>query len=220
MGFDASGKDLIEIFECCDVGGNNGLSLDEVLFLELDDEVRQQERLKNRMKSVQEWRQHVTSSYVKECAMAPTNRLAARPWQSPLFERVPQVMSMRRLGYNIEVNRRQRHALKAFARFIQRSFGHRVRALRRGLATEGAPYSFDLKMLGHMCSRCGVHVDTRCLFRALDADGDGGVSLEELCPRRGQVLARFRAWAHEDSLQGSSCVQTTGCTACSSQGTD
>ncbi|CAK0797739.1 unnamed protein product, partial [Prorocentrum cordatum] len=67
--------------------------------------------------------------------------------------------------------------------------------LRRGLSTDGCPYSFDLKMMSRMCSRCGVQVDTRCLFRALDADGDGSVSLEEFCPRRGQVLARFRAWA-------------------------
>merc|ERR1712056_79167 len=73
-------------------------------------------------------------------------------------------------------------------------YANGVRAWRRGL-DPNCQFEMTKSDLAQYCRRKNVQVDVNRLWRALDQDGDGIISMEQLGPEPACALARFRFWA-------------------------
>lgn len=85
-------------------------------------------------------------------------------------------------------------ALKDFRRFLKKTFGNFFRAWRKGLDLDGT-MSVTRHELFRACTSMQWQGDARALWRAVDQDGSGQTSLEELDKKSTKVLASFKVWA-------------------------
>eukprot|EP00933_Yihiella_yeosuensis_P062316 TRINITY_DN65276_c0_g1_i1.p1 TRINITY_DN65276_c0_g1~~TRINITY_DN65276_c0_g1_i1.p1 ORF type:complete len:777 (-),score=151.38 TRINITY_DN65276_c0_g1_i1:191-2521(-) len=87
-------------------------------------------------------------------------------------------------------------ALKSFKEFLRRQYGPLFRAWRRVLDLDGS-MTLQSKELFKAAKNVNWKGNCRALWKALDHDGSGVTSIEELDPHCAQLLAQFKAWALE-----------------------
>lgn len=85
-------------------------------------------------------------------------------------------------------------ALRDFKAFLKNRFGHLFHAWRAALDLDGT-MSVGRAELFKACRSLNWRGDVRALWKALDHDGSGTSTLEELDPHCAQLLAQFKGWA-------------------------
>lgn len=86
-------------------------------------------------------------------------------------------------------------AKRDFKAFLKQHFGGSIwRAWRRAIDLDGT-MSVQRVELFKGCRKLNWRGDVRALWRALDDDGSGVTTLEELDPHCAQLLAQFKQWA-------------------------
>jgi len=198
-GFSASVADMSEVFDMCDVDNAESIQASSLIFLEEDDEVRDELLAKSRITSLQEWRYKVAQEYVERDRphVSPHHRLAPRPWQASTFEKLPFVACRRRYDRRREEVRKQKFAKEEFWKYVHSTYGNEIRFFRRILdAGQANQYTLTQVQLRYHMGQANVGnvFDTKALWKALDNDDDCRVRLEELAPERGCLLARFQQW--------------------------
>jgi len=83
-----------------------------------------------------------------------------------------------------------------FKAYLKNKFGSYIRAWRRCLDQDGS-MSVQKHELFKACQDMGWQGDVRLLWKALDKDGSGVTSIEELDPRSGELLACFSVFAEQ-----------------------
>ncbi|CAJ1353569.1 unnamed protein product [Effrenium voratum] len=94
----------------------------------------------------------------------------------------------------VAARRNRQQALIDFKSYIRRHFGESYHAWRRALDVDGT-MNLQRPELFKVCRTLGWRGDVRLLWQALDVDGAGTCSLQELDPRCARQLAKFRRWA-------------------------
>jgi len=84
--------------------------------------------------------------------------------------------------------------LEQFRQALRKQYGHLVRAWRRLLDVDGNMYVTKTELF-KACKAIGFSRNLRFLWSALDADGNGLATLEELDVRAALTLGRFRTFA-------------------------
>lgn len=86
------------------------------------------------------------------------------------------------------------NALIDFKAYLLRLFGCTYHAWRRALDMDG---TMNIRRVGlfESCRQLNWKGDVRALWKALDYNGSGSSTLEELDPNCAQLLAQFRVWA-------------------------
>jgi len=87
-----------------------------------------------------------------------------------------------------------RMALLSFKAALRRQYGQLFRAWRRALDLDGT-MTVQKAELFKVCRQLNWKGNVRSLWKALDPDGSGYCSFEELDPHSAQLLAEFRSWA-------------------------
>lgn len=211
-GFEATAHELHEIFECCDFTEVATVTLEDMIFLELDPATRKREAYNLKLDRLEAWRHEISLEYLKSCRLprppgAPvideerpvpvTHRRAVRPWQASYYELLPAVACQRRHYRHLNERWIQMAARKKFSHFLKATFGNEIRAFRRALDPNGT-FSVSSTTLRNFCSQVNLNISFQHLWKSLDADGDEQVGLEELCVEATQLLAKFQTWAVEN----------------------
>lgn len=205
-GFQASEQETNTIFDCCDPGDVGTILKEDVIFLELDPAAKQKESLKLQGGSlIRDWKMSAAREYIlnaqnvnsvgKRPALPPKHRLAPRAWQASAFEHIPLVVCMRRRDRERQARFRQKVSRQVFLTQIRSIYSNEVRAVRRAVAgPDGC--STTQADLRRYCRKVDLPVSIPDLWRSLDTDTDGTISLEEICPTRATALAKFQVWAY------------------------
>lgn len=219
-GFDSDLDSLQDIFYCCDFNEYGAIKWEDCIFLETDPKLRTRELYRVKVGQLMLWKQLAANEYIaykKDLAekkaerkgiqgqgsVSPKHRLAPRAWNADTFERMPAVVAHAHHQRHVEAVLKARVAKKAFKKHLCENYGNEVRAIRRGLSSDG--YSFGSQTLRCYVRRLNLPIEPADLWAALDADKDSQVTLEELCPRSALILASFQQWARDDPCLGS-CV--------------
>ncbi|CAE8631560.1 unnamed protein product, partial [Polarella glacialis] len=203
----ADQEQMDAIFDCIDTGDVGFICREDVVFLEVDPQVRQRESYKLKGGKVREWKEFAALQYLQNArnvnstgkpseALHPKHRLAPRPWQAGTFETIPLVLISRRRDREREARLRAKSARIVFKHHLCACFGNEVRAVRRSV---GGMDEQDISVLDlrRYCRKVDMPVNFTDLFSGLDFDGDGICTLEELCPERAEDLAKFKDWAQK-----------------------
>lgn len=198
--FQGSEEDPAALAGYMDVHGIGSVTRDDLLWLECDEQVRKQAVNKLRLSRNEQQQQVLASACYSEeqRRLPPTHRLATRPWQAQAFEKLPMIVHERRGRWRGEILRRGQESMELFHAHLREACGNLVRAWRTKLDPENTS-SLVYAGLKRYCSKAGAHFDVGSLWTSLDADADGVVGLESLCPEAAEVLASFRLWAHKTS---------------------
>ncbi|CAE7418102.1 unnamed protein product [Symbiodinium natans] len=94
----------------------------------------------------------------------------------------------------VAARKNRQRALSDFKAYVKRHFGDSYHAWRRALDVDGT-MNLQRAELFKVCRHLGWKGDVRLLWQALDSDGAGTCSLQELDARCARQLARFRRWA-------------------------
>lgn len=94
----------------------------------------------------------------------------------------------------IAARKKRQKALTDFKAYVKRHFGESYHAWRRALDIDGT-MNLQRAELFKVCRHLGWKGDVKLLWQALDSDGAGTCSLQELDARCARQLARFRRWA-------------------------
>jgi len=105
----------------------------------------------------------------------------------------------RRRSFRIATNKARHeqiahHVLADFKLFLKRSFGNTFRAWRRALDIDGT-MTLQRVELFKACRQLEWKGDVRALWTALDHDGSGTTTFEELDLGSARLLAQFKEWA-------------------------
>eukprot|EP00746_Dinoflagellata_sp_MGD_P028788 gnl/MRDRNA2_/MRDRNA2_168035_c0_seq1.p1 gnl/MRDRNA2_/MRDRNA2_168035_c0~~gnl/MRDRNA2_/MRDRNA2_168035_c0_seq1.p1 ORF type:complete len:701 (+),score=152.66 gnl/MRDRNA2_/MRDRNA2_168035_c0_seq1:157-2259(+) len=84
--------------------------------------------------------------------------------------------------------------LNDFKTFLKQEYGHLFRAWRKCIDLDGS-MSVQKAELFKACCYMRWKGDVRCLWDALDGDGSGCTTLEEVDPDCANLLAKFKQWA-------------------------
>eukprot|EP00929_Paragymnodinium_shiwhaense_P047600 TRINITY_DN24136_c0_g2_i1.p1 TRINITY_DN24136_c0_g2~~TRINITY_DN24136_c0_g2_i1.p1 ORF type:complete len:804 (+),score=204.67 TRINITY_DN24136_c0_g2_i1:185-2596(+) len=87
-----------------------------------------------------------------------------------------------------------RKTLRSFKAFLKKKYGLLFRAWRHALDLDGT-MSVQRPELFKACRALNWRGDVRALWKALDHDGSGVTTLEELDPACAQLLCQFKDWA-------------------------
>jgi len=85
---------------------------------------------------------------------------------------------------------------KDFKKFLKKKYGHFVRAWRRALSGDGSML-LQKTDLFKACARMGWPGDVRLLWRALDPDDSGAISIEELDVKSAETIALFHRFVDQ-----------------------
>lgn len=201
--FKASESDINRVFDCIDTGDIGFILKEDCIFLEVDPAIRYEERQRGGV--VKEWKDQAALEFLQnaktgirglpgDCSIAlpDRHRLAPRPWQAGAFEQIPMVVCQRRQEREREARYKQKFARATFLRQLRTAYGNEVRGLRRDVNPDG--HTATLSDIRRYCRQVDLPVHISDLWSSLDTDGDGRVRMEELCSRRAESLAKFKAW--------------------------
>ncbi|CAE7472138.1 CPK24 [Symbiodinium natans] len=199
-GFDPGAHDLRDLFSLCSKGKDH-LSPEDFLFLETDENVRQQEI--TRQSQLKFTKQDVHHAFLAEAykedrgrSVSNRHRLAPRPWHDRAFETLPQVISRRNQSWFHEKKSKNAEARQQFLKYIRRNYGSEVRAWRRALDPD-ATFQLTLTTFKRWFrneTNLRESIDLQTLWRSLDRDGSGCLGMEELAPQSAATLGCFRKW--------------------------
>jgi len=196
-GFEATLEELGELWIFLDPDLDEQVKREELLFLETDVKARGAELHKQRMRAqFDEDRLLARVYWDGNRRLAPKHRLAQRPWEAFSYEQLPVLAWQRKLMWRKEVRNRIIAATKALLAHFRTTFGHEVRAWRRGLDPD-SKFVVSLIGLRCYCRKMELDIDVPMAWRGFDKDGDGRFHLEDLTPRLGTALAFLRKWARE-----------------------
>eukprot|EP00928_Gymnodinium_smaydae_P026248 TRINITY_DN20672_c0_g1_i1.p1 TRINITY_DN20672_c0_g1~~TRINITY_DN20672_c0_g1_i1.p1 ORF type:complete len:927 (-),score=159.20 TRINITY_DN20672_c0_g1_i1:199-2979(-) len=215
-----SDEDLHLFYDCCDFCQVGYIRCEDLVFLELSPTTRQAERQKVQMGQMWRWRQTVAQEYLDCVTTSPHGQGAARAehqvvrspsaqtrthfqpgaWQGSIFETMPAVSRQRRYARNRAKVRACQEARAVFSQHLLDTYGHEVRALRApgpGSLDPDCRFGFNQSTLRRYLRRHLLDINSTDCWKALDKDGDGWVSMEELSPTRARVLSLFLTWAQQ-----------------------
>lgn len=199
-GFKASDKEFQELVACCDVQNAGSFAQDSVIFFEHDSEMRELQVFREKFSRKQQREKAMASVYAEALRreMPATHRLAPRPWLAENFETLPCISTERHGAWRRESLKKEALARKVFLRHLREMYGNEVRGWRRGLDPE-ANFAVTIVSMRRYCARTNLRIDCNALFKVLDKDCDGSLSLEEVAESAADILASFRDWAHATS---------------------
>lgn len=87
--------------------------------------------------------------------------------------------------------------LADFKHFLKRKYGNYLRAWRSALSPDGSMV-LQRNVLFKACANLGWHGDVRLLYKALDKDDSGYISIEELDAHAAELLAHFHEFAENN----------------------
>ncbi|CAE7328676.1 GOR [Symbiodinium pilosum] len=199
-GFDPDMEEVREIFSLCS-NGKDHLLPEDFLFLELDEDVRQQEFV--RQTQLKFAKEDVHQAFLAETynadrgrGVSNRHRLAPRPWHDRAFETLPQVISRRNQSWFHERRSKNAEARQHFLTYIRTNYGSEVRAWRKALDPD-ATFQLTLSTFKRWFrneTNLRECIDLQTLWRALDRDGSGCLGMEELAPQAAATLSYFRKW--------------------------
>eukprot|EP00931_Biecheleriopsis_adriatica_P035394 TRINITY_DN20377_c0_g2_i1.p1 TRINITY_DN20377_c0_g2~~TRINITY_DN20377_c0_g2_i1.p1 ORF type:complete len:740 (-),score=120.76 TRINITY_DN20377_c0_g2_i1:370-2589(-) len=195
--FDATPTEVEEIIGICDVDQNGTITNEEVVFLELDQRLREVEFFKMRMKQKHTRQQLLATMYSASSTLGNTTtkyRETLRPWQRFDFERLPQVSLNRKRDMKLHKMKKAQKAKREFINHLVKTYGTVIRAWRRDLDKEGT-FSIPPSAIRQFCVRMPFPIDSALVLFALDEDTNNSICLEELAPEAAAVLANFQRWA-------------------------
>lgn len=204
-GFGGTADEAAIVFECSDVCDAGCILLEDVLYLETDAQKRDLEQYKIKMSQLWEWKQRVAREYLEQEQVESTlpersvssSWMAPRPWLASTFEQLPAVVYYRRRYRAQDEMRRRRQARSSFLERLCELYGNEVRGLRLALDPKGS-FRFTVLTLRRFCRKVDLRVDLHDLWKAMDEDEDGFVTLEDLNVRNALALAKFVAWARSN----------------------
>mmetsp|Transcript_4925 Transcript_4925/g.11494 ORF Transcript_4925/g.11494 Transcript_4925/m.11494 type:complete len:633 (-) Transcript_4925:87-1985(-) len=228
-GLDVTDEDIHEIFCLCNIRSRDQVCPADFLFLESNEEVREQEAIRQQQLKLTQKDAYCTflaETYNadKRRNVSDRHRLAPRPWHDRAFETLPQVISRRNKSWFQEKKSRNAEARRYFLEYIRALHGSEVRAWRRALDPD-ATFQLTLtafKRWFRSETNLRERVDLQTLWRALDRDGSGSLRLEDLAPAPAATLGRFRqwlrgtvgscasAWEHQEVLDAFAELHTEG----------
>eukprot|EP00929_Paragymnodinium_shiwhaense_P048191 TRINITY_DN24400_c1_g1_i1.p1 TRINITY_DN24400_c1_g1~~TRINITY_DN24400_c1_g1_i1.p1 ORF type:complete len:854 (-),score=162.62 TRINITY_DN24400_c1_g1_i1:40-2601(-) len=196
--------DIVEVYRCCDVDDGGSLTMEEVVYLEVDASERAAKRAKYKKSSQEDIMQLMATAYAEDAArgLGAKHRRAQRLWWAGHLEQLPALMCKKRAERHMAIFRMTLEARIAFLYHLRTKYGTEARAWRRGLDPEGT-FEVPQASFQKFCRKADLKLNISLLWRALDKDGDGWFRLEELCVKTADVLASFKSFA--DSKFGS-CV--------------
>jgi len=197
-GFEAEDRELLEIYHACDVDDAGLVTYDEAIFLELDPRVREMDMFRLKHKAKEQHEKLLAHTYKEELKrkLPQKHRLKVRPWLLDQFESLPTVVCQRRVARQRKVQRCHLEARIEFVRLLRSVYGNEVRAWRRGIDVH-CTFGIDQKTFMAFCRKHDLDLDIPALWRSMDKDADGILSLEELCVHTAAILTSFRSWCKE-----------------------
>jgi len=203
-----SEEELDLVFECCDYGNEGQIILEDLVFIETDENARTQILYKVKLGKMMEWRKKAAEEYwfwVKEREAAKkegagfpqAHRKAPRPWLERYFEDMPTVKCLSKVMRVREACKRARRARLTFLDHTRKTYGHDVRAWRRALAPQNT-FCMTQRMLRSYIAKHGLQLAISDIWRGFDYDKDGVVTFEDYNGRQALSLARFQRWAHNN----------------------
>merc|ERR1712157_717891 len=103
---------------------------DEVMFLEVDPEIRAQELFRLKMKSRSQRQRLLAYVYRDDGVRAESskNRHAQRPWMAETFEKLPAIVCEKRINQHQTLYKNCFLARQAFVEHVRGRYGNEVRA--------------------------------------------------------------------------------------------
>jgi len=125
-----------------------------------------------------------------------------QPWLGPEAQRFQQKIEAREVAHMEQKRKAAARALgwamlKDFRHFIRNSFGPTYHAWRRALDPAGT-MQVPRADLFKLCRQMNWKGDIRALWKALDFDGNGTTTIEELDLQCARTLAHFKDWATQN----------------------
>lgn len=196
--FTASNAEFSELWSLLDVDDAGTVAEQDVMFLEIDKQARELEIFRSKMRSAHQRQRLLAYVYWHDSHKItnPTHRRACRPWLAENFEKLPALVSDKRVDWKRLTHRQAVQARSTFMQHLRGTFGNEVRAWRRGLDPEGR-FVMNRTSLYRYCRNADLDVDLPALWRGMDRDGDGNFTMEELDPQRALALAGLRSWCHK-----------------------
>jgi len=197
-GFDATQKELLELYHFLDEDDQGSVTQDEVMFLEIDPHLRELEIFKYKMKSKHQQERMLAYVYWDDGRrdFHPRHRLARRPWLAGNFEKLPALQCEARIDRQHEAMWRTAEALAAFHSHLKKTYGNEVRAWRRAL-DKNRKFAVTRAELSQYCRAVDLNIDIGVLWKSLDKDGDNYITLTEYNPKCAVLLAQFQHWVRE-----------------------
>mmetsp|Transcript_60067 Transcript_60067/g.143083 ORF Transcript_60067/g.143083 Transcript_60067/m.143083 type:complete len:886 (+) Transcript_60067:152-2809(+) len=195
QGFAATQEELDELWTFLDPDADEQVKREELLFLETDVKARGAELHKQRMRAQFDEDRLLAKVYWDgNRKLAPKHRLAHRPWEAESYEQLPVVAWQRKLVWRKRVRHRVAVARATLLNHLRTTFGHEVRAWRRGLDPD-SKFVVSLISLRCYCRKMELDIDVPMAWRGFDKDGDGRFHMEDLAPKLATALAFLRTWA-------------------------
>jgi len=197
-GFDAPEHQISEIFNLLDGAGCGSLSMEDVMFLDLDPKTREGAIQKIKRRALVDHEQLLTNMHreIKSKGHPAGHRLAPRGWHAPQIEKLPEVVIERRHEWKERHFTRRSETYAMFNRHIMKTYGNGIRAWRKGL-DPNSTFACTRGNLQQYCRKLNMEFDSAILWNILDRDGDGVLRMEEVVPQAGAALARFWKWARD-----------------------
>jgi len=207
FGLEVSEEEFHKLFHCADVGNVGFIQEDDVIFLELDVEVRANKAYQARVCRMDRWKYLAAHEFMehikrhkqeKEQGMRITKgRKEPKPWLDKTFEQLPAVAWYCKQEREITVVRNSTTAVAAFKKHLQTIYGDEIRALRRALDSNQT-YNFTFKTLRRYVQKHNLHINVYDLWKGLDRDEDEVVRIEELSVKHAFALSSLRTWARTE----------------------
>lgn len=196
---EASDEELTDIFCCLDVDFGGNISLDELIFLEKDTDLRELAQHTEKRKQKEKHLKLMAWAFFEDSKLGvrPTHRCAPRPWLSSNFEDLPILINHRRVERKRASYQKSLEARIAFMDHIRCTFGNAIRAWRVGLDPESS-FEVESKIVRRFCRKADLKIDSAALWKSLDKDNDGVLRMEELYIRGADILASFQMWACQE----------------------
>mmetsp|Transcript_24657 Transcript_24657/g.56923 ORF Transcript_24657/g.56923 Transcript_24657/m.56923 type:complete len:961 (-) Transcript_24657:105-2987(-) len=210
-------EELSLVYDCIDYVERGYFTEEDAIFLEEDDILRDSALLRASSGQMRAWKQVMAQEYLDSKTgqnkdsfgqqRSPAHRLAPRAWHAQTFENLPHVLCKRQYERTMEKHRRMRDARLTFLEHYRSTYGSAARLFRRGLDPNGT-FGVEPVRLRKYCRQKNLELSPFDLWNALDMDGDGVISLEELNMQDAILLAHFLKWARDTK---GSCVDLWEC---------
>jgi Ca2+-binding EF-hand superfamily protein len=200
-GWDVTDEQVKDMFVFLDVQNSGSIAIEDVAFLDKDPKRREGALRKAQLRAQIEQQNYLTSIFKaergqKSSSKAKPHRYSVRPWHRPLYDALPAIVLEKRNQDNSKQRKRLEEAKEAFLYHIERAFGTRIRAWRKGLDPKGT-FAVTRSGLGRFCRHSNLDVDLHVLWKALTQEGETLLRVEDVTSKAAAALAEFRSWAHE-----------------------
>lgn len=196
-GFDCTEQQLMWIFQGCDFTSEGIISMDELEFLEADDEVRHAmfftKKRREEERHAKLLQEIMTAD--KHMQLPQSHRLAERPWMQSRYPHLPVLRRQKQMDAQRIKDQKAQEAKQVFIHHLRSNYGYEVRGWRRGLDPKANFFITETEFRRY-CRKIDHPGEVGILWAALDKDEDGEVCFEDLCSAHAVVLANFRCWAH------------------------